>query len=177
MKKYVFPIIFAALISTVSFPSMDAFAGDPGPVDCSTANQGTPCGNPGDACTKPDFCDAGTCQPGGPKDDGTQCGINDACQTNICQLGTCVTTAGICFPDNDICTDTACNPSNGLCEDTFDPTNDPSCQEEVAGELLPIDSSALMIAGLTSMSVWMIPTVLGLAGVGIYLVKFRANKE
>jgi len=32
------------------------------------------------------------------------------------------------------------------------------------------------MAGLTSMSVWMIPTVLGLAGVGVYLVKFRANK-
>jgi len=43
----------------------------------------------------------------------------------------------------------------------------------VAGELLPLDSTALMIAGLTSISVWMIPTVLGLAGVGVYLVKFR----
>jgi hypothetical protein len=30
-----------------------------------------------------------------------------------------------------------------------------------------------MIAGLSSMTVWMIPTVLGLAGVGVYLVKFR----
>ena len=47
----------------------------------------------------------------------------------------------------------------------------------VAGELLSIDNSALVIAGLTSMSVWMIPTVLGLAGAGIYLVKFRANRD
>jgi len=47
---------------------------------------------------------------------------------------------------------------------------------QVAGELLPLDNSALMIAGLTSMSVWMIPTVLGLAGAGVYLVKFRANR-
>ncbi len=47
----------------------------------------------------------------------------------------------------------------------------------VAGEIIPIDSSALMIAGLTSMSVWMIPTVLGLAGVGVYLVKYRANRD
>ena len=51
------------------------------------------------------------------------------------------------------------------------------CPTQVAGELLPIDSSALMIAGLTSMSVWMIPTVLGLAGAGVYLVKFRANRD
>jgi len=43
----------------------------------------------------------------------------------------------------------------------------------VAGQLLPLDSTALMIAGLASMSVWMIPTVLGLAGAGVYLVKFR----
>ena len=48
--------------------------------------------------------------------------------------------------------------------------------EPVAGKLLPLDNSALMIAGLTSMTVWMVPTVLGLAGVGVYLVKFRANR-
>jgi len=48
-----------------------------------------------------------------------------------------------------------------------------SHDQQVAGELLPLDNSALMIAGLTSMTVWMIPTVLGLAGAGVYLVKFR----
>jgi len=46
-------------------------------------------------------------------------------------------------------------------------------EQQVAGELLPLDSSALMIAGLTSMSVWMVPAIVGLAGVGVYLVKFR----
>jgi len=50
-------------------------------------------------------------------------------------------------------------------------------EDRIAGELLPLDNSALMIAGLTSMSVWMIPTVLGLAGVGVYLVKYRANRD
>ena len=43
----------------------------------------------------------------------------------------------------------------------------------VAGQLLPLDSTALFLAGIQSMTVWMIPTVLGLAGVGVYLVKFR----
>jgi len=43
----------------------------------------------------------------------------------------------------------------------------------VAGELLPLDSTALFLAGIQSMTVWMIPTVLGLAGAGVYLVKFR----
>ena len=47
----------------------------------------------------------------------------------------------------------------------------------VAGELLSVDNSVLVIAGLTSMSLWMIPTVLGLAGAGLYLVKFRANRD
>jgi len=59
----------------------------------------------------------------------------------------------------------------GLVEAHFDIIPD----HRVAGELLPLDSSALMIAGLTSMTVWMIPTVLGLAGAGVYLVKFRKH--
>jgi len=53
----------------------------------------------------------------------------------------------------------------------------PLPEQPVAGELLSLDNTALVIAGLTSMSLWMIPTVLGLAGAGIYLVKFRANRD
>ena len=49
--------------------------------------------------------------------------------------------------------------------------------QTVAGELLPLDSTALLIGGLSSMSVFMIPAVAGLAGAAVYLVKFRANKE
>ena len=47
----------------------------------------------------------------------------------------------------------------------------------VAGELLSVNSSALVIAGLASSAVWMIPTVAGIAGAGIYMVKFRANRD
>ena len=50
-----------------------------------------------------------------------------------------------------------------------------SCSQAVGGELLPIDNTALLLAGMQSMTVWMIPTVLGLAGAGVYLVKFRKN--
>ena len=50
-------------------------------------------------------------------------------------------------------------------------------QRIVAGELLPIMSSALVIAGVSTIAVWTIPTVLGLAGVGVYLVKHRANRD
>jgi len=45
--------------------------------------------------------------------------------------------------------------------------------KQVAGQLLPLDSTALFLAGIQSMSVWMVPAVVGLAGVGVYLVKFR----
>ncbi len=45
----------------------------------------------------------------------------------------------------------------------------------VGGELLPINTTALFLAGIQSMSVWMIPTLAGLAGAGVYLTKFRKN--
>lgn len=48
--------------------------------------------------------------------------------------------------------------------------------QPVAGELLSIDSSALVIGGLGSM-IWMIPAVAGIAGAGIYLLKFRVNRN
>ena len=47
----------------------------------------------------------------------------------------------------------------------------------VAGELLSLDSSALVIAGLTGSAAWMIPTIAGIAGAGIYLVKLRTNRD
>jgi len=54
-----------------------------------------------------------------------------------------------------------------------------ACEEDeiVGGEFLPIDNTALMLAGLQSSAIWMIPTLAGLAGVGFYLVKFRTTKE
>jgi len=47
----------------------------------------------------------------------------------------------------------------------------------VGGEFLPIDSTALMLAGLQSSAIWMLPVLAGIAGTGFYLVKFRTNKE
>lgn len=53
----------------------------------------------------------------------------------------------------------------------------PPVDNPVAGELLSIDSSALVVAGLASSAAWMVPVVAGLAGTGIYLVKNRANRD
>jgi len=47
----------------------------------------------------------------------------------------------------------------------------------VGGEFLPIDSTALMLAGLQSSAIWLLPVLAGIAGTGFYLVKFRTNKE
>ena len=50
-------------------------------------------------------------------------------------------------------------------------------EDIVAGELLSLDSSSLVVAGLTSSVMWIIPTVAGLAGAGVYLVKLRTNRD
>lgn len=54
---------------------------------------------------------------------------------------------------------------------------DPGCAPNpVSGELLSLDSSALVVAGISGM-IWMVPAVAGVAGAGIYLVKYRASRE
>jgi len=47
----------------------------------------------------------------------------------------------------------------------------------VGGEFLPIDSTALMLAGLQSSAIWMLPVLAGAAGIGAYYIKTRMNKE
>jgi len=42
----------------------------------------------------------------------------------------------------------------------------------VAGQLVPTNFSALVIAGLTGNAIWLIPVISGLAGVGLYMLKF-----
>ncbi|MDH3277043.1 MAG: hypothetical protein OEL77_03115 [Nitrosopumilus sp.] len=60
------------------------------------------------------------------------------------------------------------------------PVDESGCalpDKPVAGGLLSLDSSALVIGGLASSAVWMIPAVAGIAGAGLYLVKLRANRD
>jgi len=47
----------------------------------------------------------------------------------------------------------------------------------VGGTLIPLDTTALLLAGAQTSAIWMIPTLAGLAAAGFYLVKFRTNKE
>ncbi|MFQ5440099.1 MAG: hypothetical protein ACE5DL_01410 [Nitrosopumilaceae archaeon] len=55
--------------------------------------------------------------------------------------------------------------------------SDECIDDPVAGELLSLDTSVLVVAGLTSSAAWMIPTLAGIAGAGIYLVKLRTNRD
>lgn len=52
-----------------------------------------------------------------------------------------------------------------------------SGEQAVGGELLPIDSAALVLAGLQTSAVWMLPVLAGAAGAGAFYLKARANKE
>jgi len=51
------------------------------------------------------------------------------------------------------------------------------CEIVVGGEFLPIDSTALMLAGLQSSAIWMLPVLAGVAGsaFGILYIKSRRN--
>ena len=129
-------------------------------------------------CNLTDFCIDGFCEVGilcemrsdCPEDTEGLCDGSVLCDTEIEQ---CIRSPQIACNDEDICTDDLCDAQLG-CVFEPDPTNDLSCQEQpVAGELLPIMSSALVIAGVSTIAIWIIPTVLGLAGAGVYLVKFR----
>ena len=102
----------------------------------------------------------------------------DLCLDKACTEGfVCDPTTGGCIPENgDLCLDKACTEGFVCDPTTGDCIPENGNGEPVAGELLPLDTSALMIAGLTSMTVWMVPAIVGLAGVGVYLVKSRANR-
>jgi len=47
----------------------------------------------------------------------------------------------------------------------------------VGGELLPIDSTALLLAGLQTSAIWILPVLVGAAGAGAYYIKTRMNKD
>ncbi|MDH3278508.1 MAG: hypothetical protein OEM21_10470 [Nitrosopumilus sp.] len=72
-------------------------------------------------------------------------------------------------------TDAAGIPAGFQVTITLHETDD--CPKPVAGELLSLDSSALVIGGLASSAVWIIPTIAGIAGAGVYLVKLRTNRD
>ena len=224
MRKYFIPIIFVALISTVSFPAMQAFAGgvDPIPEPPFDKNAyhaewftdlNNPQASPNDFLLvnpqfplNPDVDPFGGCAP-------EDCSFTlpnyiDNLNTKIVKIMVTYDLSGGAAPFNPSVT---CHDSTGISQGIYvetvpdiqtitwefecHPNPDWEVIEftrtgnnildvtiwtasfgeptQVAGELLPLDSTALFLAGVQSMTVWMIPAVVGLAGAGVYLVKFR----
>ena len=52
----------------------------------------------------------------------------------------------------------------------------PSCAF-VGGEYFSLDTTALLVSGAFSNAFWMIPALVGIAGVGAYLAKLKINKR
>jgi len=50
------------------------------------------------------------------------------------------------------------------------------CNTSVGGELLPIDSTALLLAGAQTFS-WMIPVVLSGIGIGLFVVSRKSENS
>ena len=60
----------------------------------------------------------------------------------------------------------------------FVPSDDPRCAPpKVGGEFLPVDSTALLIAGMSANMSLIAPLVLGIAGASAYLIRSRMNKD
>ena len=58
------------------------------------------------------------------------------------------------------------------------PSDDPRCAPpKVGGEFLSVDSTALLIAGMSANMSLIAPLVLGIAGVSAYLIRSRMNKD
>jgi len=43
----------------------------------------------------------------------------------------------------------------------------------IGGEILPLDTTALLLAGVQSISMWMIPVVAAGVGIGVFVIKRR----
>lgn len=50
------------------------------------------------------------------------------------------------------------------------------CNEGVGGEMLSINTTALLVSGAFANAFWMLPILVGIAGTGLYLTKSRWNK-
>lgn len=225
VRKYVLPIIFAALISSISVPSLQAYASLSDPrfdenfvhaefllegeffvvspfffdYDKITSLPMDPtlpeaeCGEPDCTITIPNFIDKLENKLikvevfHGPDDPPTD-------PSAICHDSTGDSDATITLnePHPDIPNvwvfEFECQPNPDWEEISFLRSSDAPQNvivltksfgepTPVAGELLSLDSSALVIAGLTGSAVWMIPAVAGLAGAGVYLIKFRTNRD
>jgi len=234
VKKYVIPIIFAALISTVSFSSMQAFGGvsdcsDTPPFDdnCLHASWSaevqdlddvTPASNWFADSSRFDlFVPSPSSPRGAPSEPIGGC-ISGSCSfalpNFVDDLTTKIIKVQIFYDSSDgsgpIFPSVNCNDSTGSSEvelintieeigftewefvckpnpdwETINFVRSAALLQvtiwtasfgeppQVGGELLPIDTTALMLAGIQSSAIWMLPVLAGAAGAGFAAFKLR----
>jgi len=100
---------------------------------------------------------------------GTECGTNDQCETNVCEVGQCNRAVTFC-DDLDVCTINTCDPDLG-CQTAPNPV--PVCAK-VGGVIVPLENTSLLVAGAQSFS-WMIPVVLSVLGIGLFVVSRKSE--
>lgn len=62
--------------------------------------------------------------------------------------------------------------------DKIEPAPEPEPEDPVvAGELLPLNTTALFVSGIFGSALWMAPLAAGIAGTGYYLVKTQMRKQ
>ena len=140
----------AAVVCSGADQCHEAGICDPAIGICSnpTKAEGTPCDD-GNACTRNDTCQAGTCTGREPvvcsaadqcheagvcnpatgvcstpaKNDGSACDDGNACtQTDTCQAGTCIGGAAVVCSAADQCHDAGmCDPATGVCSNSEKP--------------------------------------------------------
>ncbi len=144
MKKLLLGVMFAALL-LIPVGAQTAFAGNG--VCTSTAQ-----------CGQDEFCQKAT--GAAPNDEGFCTLKPEICllvEEPVCGID------GITYSNECIAHSQGVNVAHeGECIDIV-----------VGGEFLPIDSTALMLAGLQSSAIWMLPVLAGAVGAGFAAFKLR----
>ncbi len=148
-------------------------------VDAGQQSAGTACGSPGDSeCSNPDTCFNGQCILNDETDGiacgdaGTECTNQDTCQRGNCFDAGFATTGTECEADGDECTGPDTCDGTGACA-AGPPVDIPACFP-VGGQIIPIESTSLILAGTQTFS-WMIPVVLSVVGIGLLAVTRKSE--
>jgi len=156
--KTLIPLISVIFVTSM-FNVEPSYAGGNGCLD------DTDCVNDGDFCNGFETCNTGTgiCEFTGPIncDDANQC-TEDMCDpaTGACSFPN--DPAGTPCDDGEICTEPDECDGAGVCSGPL------VC---VAGTVLQIDTTAVLVAGTQMTASWMIPVIVSGIGIGIVIAR------
>lgn len=145
--------------------------GGPGvgtPVSINTVNGGNPFGT---GASNPALFNNNDLDDGGPFFNIEYDGLTDVFTAQF--LGLAPGTHHIQMAISD-CGDTVLDSAVFIEQGSFSDTP-PAQSERVAGMLLPVDTTPLIVAGVQSTAAWMIPVLLSVAGIGLFVAE-RKNE-